>query len=91
VICCLCITLSKYFISFILPFQSGYKKHNILNIRVNLKAATGVFISLSKGLQKSVNKGRQKKKTKQKNVVVIVNRIPMVTGTKAGDIVLVST
>lgn len=86
-ICCLCITLSKYFISFILPFQSGYKKHNILNIRVNLKAAIVVFISPPKGLQKSVNKGRQK--NKQKNVV-IVNRMPTMTGTKVGDVVLVS-
>lgn len=89
-ICCLCITLSKYFISFILPFQSGYKKHNILNIRVNLKAAIVVFISAPKGLQKSVNKGRQKKKNKQKNVVVIVDRMPTVTGTNVGDLLLVS-
>lgn len=75
-ICCLCITLGKYFISFILPFQSGYKKHNILNIRVNLEAAIIVFISPPKGLQKSA----KKRKTKKKKVVVIVNRMPTVIG-----------
>lgn len=62
-ICCLCITLGKYFISFILPFQSGYKKHNILNIRVNLEAAIIVFISPPKGLQKSAKKRKTKKKS----------------------------
>lgn len=69
-ICCLCITLSKYFISFILPFQSRYKKHNILNIRVNLKAAIVVFISPPKGFQKPVHKGRQKKAQTNKQKVL---------------------
>lgn len=61
-ICCLCITVSKYFISFILPFQSRYKNHNILNIRVNLKAAIVVFVSPSKRFAEVSEKRETKEK-----------------------------